>query len=491
MSSLPPPPSAALTEPDRVRIVIGVLIAMFLAALDQTIVTPAMPTIGAALGGGLWLSWIVSAYFLTSTAVTPLFGKLADLKGRRPVLYASIGIFLVGSVVCALAPSMAVLIGGRAIQGIGGGGLMAVVQTIIGDVAPPRERARYMIYISTLWAVSSLAGPVLGGVLAQHVHWSMIFWINLPIGLVGYLMSSRALQKLPDVRRPHKLDVLGALMVMVATVLLLLALTWGGTVYPWNSLVIIVLIWLSLFLFGFFGWYQLQPEEPLLPPRVLANPVVAQACSAIFFSMAGFVGLSVFFPVYLELVEGLGAAASGLALVALMGGTVAGANVSGRHMRRSAHYKRIAVLGSFIASVSLALLGVLADTVPFLVIEAIVAAAGFGLGTLFPVVMVSVQNAAEPRDLGVATATLGFLRSLGSVIGIAVLGAILGTAGVSSHIGEAHGALVDAARLQTVEAFRWLFFAAALSQLVSLALLLRMEEKPLRGHAPPVPAGEG
>jgi EmrB/QacA subfamily drug resistance transporter len=490
MSSTPPP-SVALSEPDRVRIVIGVLIAMFLAALDQTIVTPAMPTIGAALGGGLWLSWIVSAYFLTSTAVTPLFGKLADLKGRRPVLYASIGIFLLGSVVCALAPSMAVLIGGRAIQGIGGGGLMAVVQTIIGDVAPPRERARYMIYISTLWAVSSLAGPVLGGVLAQHVHWSMIFWINLPIGAIGYLMSSRALQKLPDVRRPHKLDVLGALIVMVATVLLLLALTWGGTVYPWSSLVVIGLIWVSLFLFGLFGWYQLQPEEPLLPPRVLANPVVALACTAIFFSMAGFVGLSVFFPVYLELVEGLGAAASGLALVALMGGTVLGANISGRHMRRSPHYKRIAVLGSFVASMSLALLGVLADTVPFAVIELIVGAAGFGLGTLFPIAMVSVQNAAEPRDLGVATATLGFLRSLGSVIGIAILGAILGTAGVSAHIGDASGALTGAARVETVEGFRWLFFAAALSQMVSLVLLMRMEEKPLRGHAPPVPVAEG
>ncbi|VIO69860.1 MDR family MFS transporter [Bradyrhizobium ivorense] len=476
-----------LTENERTHIIIGVLVAMFPAALDQTIVSPAMSTIGAALGDGLWLSWVISAYLLTSTAVTPLFGKLADLRGRRSVLHLCIAIFLAGSVICALAPTMAVLIGGRAVQGVGDGGLIAVVQTIIADVAPPKERGRYYVYISTLWGLSSVAGPVVGGALAEHVHWSMIFWINLPIGAACYVMSSRALTNFPDVRRNQKLDVLSALMVIVATVLLLLALTWGGTVYPWGSLTIGGLICASLLVFVLFAWHQLQPEDPLLPTRVLANPIVACASAAVFFSMTCFIGLSVYFPIYLQLIEEFGAAASGLALVALMGGASLGSNVAGRHMQKSAHYKRIAVVGACIAIVSLVLLGLLADKAPFPVIEGTVAAAGFGFGTLSPIALISVQNVSEQRDLGIATATLVFLRSLGSVVGLATLSTVVGTTDIASHIGSGTAVLDGDARAHVADGFRWVFYAAASSQVLSLLFLIRMEEKPLRGHAPPVP----
>lgn len=471
--------TASLTEKERTQIVISVLIAMFLTALDQTIVSPALPTIGAALGNRLWLSWVISAYLITSTAVTPLFGKLADIKGRRPVFFLCIAIFLAGSVICASAPTLAALIGGRAIQGIGDGGLIAVVQTIMADVAPPKERARYFAYTTALWGVASVAGPIIGGVLAQLVHWSMIFWINLPIGLACYVVSSRALTNFPDIRRNHQLDVLGALMVVIATVLLLLALTLGGVAYPWDSLAICGPICASLLLFGLFAWYQRYLEEPLLPIRVLANPIIAYASAAAFFSTTCTIGISVYFPVYLQLIEEFGAGASGLALVGLVGGASLGSNISGRYMKKSAHYKRIAVFGGSIATVALALLGFLAGGAPFVVMEATVAIFGLGFGTLFPVALISVQNASEQRDIGIATATLVFLRSLGSVVGLAALSTIAGATGIAPHIGSEISVIDGGARAQIVDGFRWLFCAAATVQGLSMLFFLRIEEKPL------------
>ncbi|BBE73307.1 MDR family MFS transporter [Oharaeibacter diazotrophicus] len=478
---------AAITEEDRRQIVIGALISMLLAALDQTIVAPALPTIGAVLGDAEWLPWVISAYFLTGTAVTPLYGKLADLKGRRPVLFAAVGIFLVGSVVCAAAPTMPVLVIGRAIQGLGGGGLIALAQTIIGDVVPPRERSRYMVYITGVWAFASLAGPVVGGFFAQHLSWTLIFWINLPIGAGALLLSERTLRKLPVVRRDHRLDLLGAALVVAATVALQLALTFGGRDLPWTSPEILGLFAAALALFVVFGVHLTRAPEPLVPPRVLANPVIATATFSLFFSSIAFVGLSVYFPIYLELVVGLGPASSGVALVAFLGGTVSGANLAGRIMRKSERYKRIAVAGSTLAVAMLVLLAVVAPTGSFVAVEILIALIGLGVGTQFPVTTVSVQNAAEQRDLGVATAALAFLRSLGSVIGVAVLGAVLISTGVAAAVGEGMHQAGGAAAGEAAAVFRWVFAVAAAAQAASLVLLLAMEEKPLRGHAGPPP----
>ena len=225
------PPAAAgpatISEADRVRIIIGVLIAMLLAALDQTIVAPAIPAIGAALGGSAYISWIVSAYFLTATATTPLYGKVADIHGRRPTLFAAIAIFVVGSILCALAPNMWSLILGRAVQGLGGGGLMALAQTVIGDLVPPKERGKFAVYISGTWAIASVAGPILGGFITQHLHWSVIFWLNLPLAALAVLMTNNTLKRLPWAKRDHKLDFVGAALVMLATVALMLALALG------------------------------------------------------------------------------------------------------------------------------------------------------------------------------------------------------------------------------------------------------------------------
>ncbi len=475
-------PAASITEDDRRMIVIGALISMLLAALDSTIVAPALPTIGAALGQAEWLPWVVSAYFLTGTAVTPLYGKLADIKGRRPVLFSAVGIFIVGSVVCAMAPTMPILVIGRAIQGLGGGGLIALAQTIIGDVVPPKERSRYMVYISGVWAFASLAGPVVGGFFAQHLSWALIFWINLPLGAVALALSERTLRKLPRVHRDHTLDLFGALLIVTATVALLLALTWGGTTLPWGSPEILGLIGGSVLLFVWFGWHLTRIEEPLIPPRVLKDRVIASATGSIFFSSIAFVGLSVYVPVYLEFHVGLGAAAAGVALVAYLGGTVIGANVAGRMMRRTDHYKRVAVAGCTLGTAGLFALAAMAGTAPFWLIEVMIALIGFGVGTQFPVITVSVQNAAEQRDLGVATAALAFLRSLGSVIGVAILGAILINTGITAAVGEGLHRAADTPVADVGPVFAIVFAVAGVAQGLGLLLLILMEERPLRGR---------
>ena len=204
------PGTREISETDKRKIITGVLIAMFLAALDQTIVAPAMPTIGASLGHLEYLPWIITAYLLTATAVTPLYGKLSDIRGRRPVVFASITIFMFGSLVCALLPNLFVLILGRALQGLGGGGLMVLAMTVIGDLVPPRERGRYQGYIASVWGMASVAGPALGGLFTHHLHWSVIFWINLPLGLFAIAMTSSPLKHLPQEIRQHRLDVIGS-----------------------------------------------------------------------------------------------------------------------------------------------------------------------------------------------------------------------------------------------------------------------------------------
>lgn len=477
-------PAASITEDDRRMIVIGALISMLLAALDSTIVAPALPTIGATLGQTEWLPWVISAYFLTGTAVTPLYGKLADIKGRRPVLFAAVGIFLVGSVLCAIAPTMPLLVIGRAIQGLGGGGLMALAQTIIGDVVPPKERSRYMVYISGVWAFASLAGPVIGGFFAQHLSWTLIFWINLPVGAIALAMSERTLRKLPTVRRDHKLDLLGALLIVAATVALQLALTWGGTTLPWDSLEIIGLLGGSIVVFVLFGVHLTRADEPLIPPRVLKDRVIATATASLFFSSISFVGLSVYVPVYLEFHVGLGPAAAGVALVAFLGGTVIGANIAGRMMRTREHYKRVAVAGCSLGTAGLFVLAAIAGSAPFWLVEVMIAIIGFGIGTQFPVITVSVQNAAEQRDLGIATAALAFLRSLGSVIGVAILGAILINTGVAAAVGEGlHRTGASGMADTDVSAvFSTVFVVAGIAQGIGLLLLALMEERPLRGQ---------
>jgi len=470
-------------------IVIGVLVAMMLAALDQTIVAPALPTIGASLGDGDFLGWIISVYLLTGTAVTPLYGKLSDIHGRRPILSLALIVFLVGSVICALAPSMLVIIVGRAVQGLGGGGLVALAQTVIADVVPPRERSRYVVYISTVWATSSVAGPILGGFFAQHLSWSLIFWINLPIGAVAFFMTHTRLRGLPQIRRAHRLDVLGAALITSATVALMLVLTLGGARLAWTSPIILALAILGCALTVALLSHLRRAPEALIPLDIFRNEVVGTATAAIFFSMFAFIGSTVYLPIYFEFVLGMDSTAAGAGLIALVGGSVIGATIAGRWMPRLVHYKRLAVVGLCFAILALALLSVLARRLDFWEAEALVLVLGFGAGPLFPTATVCVQNAVDRRDLGVATATLAFLRTFGSALGVALMGAVVigfgvvTDAGVPSNQGAFDPVLADRAGA----AFAAMFALQGVAMAVSLACFLMMEERPLLGSGPSLP----
>jgi EmrB/QacA subfamily drug resistance transporter len=470
--------ASPLTESEKNAIIGGVLLSMLLAALDQTIVAPAMPTMARLLGHAEYLPWIVTAYLLTATAMAPLYGKISDVHGRRPTVYAAILIFLAGSLVSAMAPNMLMLIIGRAIQGAGGGGLFALTQTVIGDLVPPRERARYAAWIAGTWAVASITGPLLGGTFAEHLHWSLIFWINLPLGLLAMAIINKPLRKLPVAAKHHRIDGLGAVLLIAATALLLLALNWGGSAYPWLSGEILGLLACSAVIWAAFALRLMRAAEPLISLEVLGNPIVLAGTLSLFLLQAANIGLAVYLPVYLQSIVGLSASESGIALLGLMLGTVAGATFSGRTIPRFVHYKRIAMIGVSFAIVCLGLLSLVAGHASLLVVEILTTCVGLGSGTTFPVATVSVQNAVDQAHLGVATGVLTFLRSLGSALGVAILGAValgygLPLAGEGTH---AAGAVASA------EAFMMIFFVAAAILLMALVMLGLMPEKALRGH---------
>ncbi|WP_428029910.1 MDR family MFS transporter [Ancylobacter sp.] len=471
-------------------IVIGVMVAMFLSALDQTIIATALPTIGASFGDLGNLSWVVTAYLLTGTAITPLVGKLADIHGPRPVLLVAIGTFLAGSVMCAMAQSMPWLIVARAVQGLGGGGLIALAQTIIGLLIAPRERGRYQGYFAIVFITSSIAGPILGGFFAEHLHWSLIFWINVPLGLVAAAMSDRALRRLPAHHHPHRLDILGALLMCAGTVALLMALSWGGTYFHWLSLPIFGLLALAVLLWIGFAFRVATASEPLVPLTVLSNQVVRTGVPSAAFAMGTLVGLSIQMPLYLEGVMGLTASESGVALIPLMAGVVVGATGAGRVMGHFTHYKRLPILGLIASIAALGILAVWPIGLSIWWVAAAMGVAGMGLGTVLPVSTVAIQNAVPLPQMGTATGVVNLFRSLGAAVLTAGFGAlVIGLSGIESS------ALLERlleGRAQVVPlagAFRWVFVAAAASLAASLVMMIAMEERPLRsGHSPaPLP----
>jgi EmrB/QacA subfamily drug resistance transporter len=482
MPPAPAQPQHGLDPATINRIIIGLMVAMFLSALDQTIVATALPAIGRELNDIRNLSWVVTAYLLAATTVTPLYGKLSDIHGRRMMVLTGVCVFMLGSLACALSTSMTALIFSRALQGLGGGGLIALTQTVLADLVSPRERARYQAHFGVVFASASLAGPFLGGVLSEHLHWSAIFWINLPIGFVALAMTTRALRLLPKVHRPHRLDVFGAALMAGATVTLLLALSWGGKVYAWTSLPVLALVGGSIILWVGFAARLATAAEPFLPLSVLGNSVVRDGALSAALSMGTMVGLSIYVPVYLQAVVGLSASASGLALIPLMGGTVTGATFSGRIMPRLTHYKRVPYVGLGGGIVALLVLALGTVAVPLPVTLVLLAITGIGIGTTFPVTTVSVQNAVRPFELGTTTATLNFFRQLGGALIVAIFGAImLHGAGFAGGEGAAADLLARAgARPELSHAFAWLFAAGVVGLVASYAFLLHMEERPLR-----------
>src|SRR5438874_3796764 len=274
-------PPAPLT-PDEVRtILISLMLTMFLAALDQTIVATALPTIGRQFHDVTSLSWVISAYLLASTAVAPVFGTLSDIYGRRAMIVAALSLFVIGSILCAVAPNMPVLILARGLQGLGGGGIMPIVQTVISDVVTPRERGQYQAYFSGVWVAAGIGGPILGGVFAEHLHWSMIFWINVPLGLASLALLLPRMSRIPVFHRRRKIDWLGGVLLMASAVVFMLVLTWGGNRYLWLSPEIMAMVGAALALALAFAWQAGTAEEPFLPLPLLGGNVVPYALGAV------------------------------------------------------------------------------------------------------------------------------------------------------------------------------------------------------------------
>lgn len=474
-----PQPAAPLDHATIRTMIAGIMLALFLSALEQTIVAPALPAIGRSLGHIDDLPWVVTAYLLAATGATPLFGKLSDIHGRRTILLLSITIFVAGSVACALAPAMWVLILGRALQGIGGGGLLPIVQTIIADLLSPRERPIVQSYVSVTFMSASILGPVLGGLLTDHLHWSFIFWLNLPLGAVALVMTARALRRLPRHERPHQLDLVGGALMIGAALALLLALTWG-TRHGWTSWRVVGLVVGSAALWIVFVARLLTAREPFIPVAILSGGVTGAITCASFFAIGTVIGVTIYTPLYCEVVLGASASASGLVLIGFMAGTTAGSLAAGRLIVRLAHYMRVPIVGLVIA---VAVLGVLAAAPARFSLGAfalLLTVLGLTLGPMYTVGTVVMQNAVKRHQLGTATGTLNLFRVLGGAMIVAAFGAIvIGGAGDAASVmmlGKVAGGHGDFA-----SAFRFVFIAAAVCLGVALACVLVVEERPLHG----------
>jgi EmrB/QacA subfamily drug resistance transporter len=459
----------------------GLMLAALLAALNQTIIATALPTIGRHFADFENLSWVVTAYLITSTAVAPLYGKLSDLYGRRTMMQTGIGLFVAGSILCAAAPDMVTLIVGRALQGVGGGGILPLCQSVIADVVAPRERGRYQAYMGVVWVTSGVGGPVLGGVLAEHFHWTLIFWLNVPLGLAAAYLTHRNLARITNHVRRHKLDLLGAVLMMASCVPLLLALTWGGTRFHWTSPPILSLLAASFLLSLMFGWRLNRAPEPFLPLTVLNDPVMRMGTACASLAMGVQIALTIFIPLYFEVAHGLTASESGIALIPIAL-TTPGSLLSGQAMLYWKHYKRAPVIGLALGVVALAFL-VWKPDMPLLYVTLLLCVAGTAIGLVYPVTTVSIQNAVPHAQVGIAMGALNFFRSLASAFVVAVMGAIL-LAGLGAAPGRGTVSVVEismnANGADMAVTFRYVFLSAFIFLAMSLAFLLLMEERPLR-----------
>ncbi len=480
-----------LTKAEVRNVFLGLMLGMFLSAVNQTIVATALPTIGRDLGNVESLSWVIISYLLSSTVVSPLYGKLSDIYGRRSTMLVALAIFIAGSAVSAAARDIGVLIAGRTLQGIGGGGIVPLTQTTIADMVTPRERGRYQAYIGSSWIAAGVAGPALGGILAEHLHWSLIFWINVPFGLAAALLSFHAMRRLPRHDRRHQLDLVGATLMIAAATLLLIALTSGGTRYPWASPMILGLIGMSLAVALAFAWWLKRAPEPFLPLDVMQNPVMRAGTAATSCAMGAVLGLTIYMPLYFQVTHKLSASEAGFALIPIVVMTTPGSMLSGRSMMYLRRYKVSAIGGGIIAIVSVSAL-VLWPAMPLYGVIAALTFIGFGVGTIYPIATVSIQNAVARHRVGTATGAMNFFRALASTLAVAIMGAILLSgvgavpergSGVEWLVTSASQAGIDMAAV-----FRWVFVASDIFLALALIGVLLMEERPLHGPATATPS---
>ena len=484
ISDAPPiAPKAPLTQSEVRTILMSLLLTMFLAALDQTIVATALPTIGRQFGDVSNLSWVITAYLLASTAVAPVFGTLSDIYGRRAMIVTALSLFIVGSILCAVAPNMPVLILARGLQGLGGGGIMPIVQTVISDVVTPRERGHYQAYFSGVWMAAGIGGPILGGVFAEHLHWSMIFWINVPLGLASLAMLLPKMGKIPVFHRKRKVDWLGGMLLMASAVVFMLVLTWGGNRYLWLSPAIMAMVGAAVALALAFVWHAGNAEEPFLPLPLMGGTVVPYAMAAGGCALGALLGLTVHMPLYYQVVYHLSASEAGLALIPLAAISTGGAAIAGRTMAHAKHYKRVAIIGTSCAA--LAALALALTAPPLWAMLVLLSLFALGLGTAFPVSVVSIQNSVARSQVGTITGAMNFFRALMTSFTVAAFSAIILMAlGADISLGGEHrGPVNSISATDMITAFRYVFGAAAAMLVCASLCMVLMEEKPLAGPA--------
>jgi EmrB/QacA subfamily drug resistance transporter len=412
----------------------GLMLGIFLASLDQTIVSTALPTIVGDFHRSDLLSWVITAYLLASTASTPLWGKAGDLYGRKRVFQLAIVVFLVGSALCGISQNMYELIGFRALQGIGGGGLISLVFAIVGDVIPPRQRGRYQGYFGATFGVSSVVGPLVGGFAVDSLNWRYIFYINLPLGIIALVVTNRVLQ-LPVRTREVKIDWWGALLLVAGVSAILLGTQSGGTDYPWGSWQIIGMFVLgAALLIGFVVREKLAPE-PILPLELFRMQIFTVSNIVAFVSGVAMFGALAFLPQYLQLVHGVSATDSGLLLLPLLIGLLSMSISSGRYISRTGSYRWFPLVGTVLVTVGLVLLTRIGAHTSLVVFGFDILIFGAGLGLFMQVLTLVVQNSVPMRQMGVATSAVTFFRSMGGAIGASALGAVL-TARITYELHE-------------------------------------------------------
>ena len=476
----------------------GLLLVLTLASLDQNIVATALPRIVSELGGLSHLSWVVTAFLVASTATTPLYGKLSDTFGRRALFFVAIGVFLVGSALCGLARDMVQLIAFRAVQGLGAGGLITLSQTTVGDLLAPRERGRYQALFTAVFAVCSVAGPLLGGFITEALSWRWIFYINLPVGALALGLIAVALR--PHQRAvQHRIDYAGAVLMVGGTVCTILVLTLDASREAWSRPGTWVEATAAVGCFGLLVWRERHAAEPILPPRLFHDRVFVVAATVVGLTAVALFGAVVFLPLFFQLVLGAAASQAGLMLSPLMGGVIVASFVGGRVVSRTGRYKLLPVIGLSVACASFLLLAWLARSGGSVFpLELSLVGLGVGLGLVMPNLVTAIQNAVPPEDLGVATSAASFFRSLGGALGVALSGAWMtarlhrllpgGKGGLAEGAVDrsiaAISALPEAQRAVVVHAYRQAigstFLLGAGVAALGLLIVLTLPERPLR-----------